>query len=169
MYKGRGREASYPLLGNLLSANNRQHSNILARTVRYGTRYVHIPIILHKELPTRNWPHGPAVTLLGSEVRGQRSQGGPRMPSAFLSTPFNTQICQEIHTCMVTHSQSTYSTIVYMAYPWVTQWCTYMYRHVWTHTPRVYTYSTIVYMAYPWVTQWCTYIHVWIHTPPEYL
>ena len=97
-----------------------------------------------------------------------------------------------IHTCMDTHSQSTYSTIVYMymAYthgsPSGVHTCTYMYRHTlpeYLYSTIVYmaypygspsgvhtcmdthsqsTYSSIVYMAYPWVTQWCTYIHVYM-------
>ena len=41
-------------------------------------------------------------------------------------------------------SQSTYSTVVYVAYPWVTQWC----------TARIaLSQSTVVYVAYLWVTQ----------------
>ncbi len=62
-----------------------------------------------------------------------------------------------------TLSQSTYSTIVYVAYPRVTQWYT---AHAYTLSQS--TYSTIVYMAYPLVTQWCTAPGC-IHPLPQYL
>ncbi len=72
------------------------------------------------------------------------------------------------------------STVVYVAYPWVTQWCTAHIAPLPEHrssicgipvgNPMVYgahsTYSTVVYVAYPWVTQWCT---VHIAPLPEYL
>ncbi len=57
--------------------------------------------------------------------------------------PWVTQWC----TARTALSQSTYSTVVYVAYPWVTQWCTA--RTALSQS----TYSTVVYVAYPWVTQ----------------